>query len=192
MTVTWIQLNAQLLRLTGEQRFADELERSYYNHLAAAQRPDGAQWCYYTPLEGTKPYGPGINCCVSSGPRGMALLPQLTFLKRGRNTIVINLFESGTYTTTLSGQRVVIEQVSDFLKAGTSTLTIRAKKPPRLAIEIRNPEGDAPEARRAFGLGVLDDLEDDLVQPEERLPQRWSGLAGLAYPAQVEPAMPMK
>src|SRR5207249_1510019 len=92
VTVTWIQLNAQLLRLTGVARYGDELERSYYNHLAGAQRPDGAEWCYYTPLEGTKPYGPGINCCVSSGPRGMALAPQLTFLKRGKNTIVINLF----------------------------------------------------------------------------------------------------
>jgi DUF1680 family protein len=76
VTTTWIQLNQQLLRLTGEARFADELERTYYNHLAAAQRPDGAEWCYFTSLEGRKPYGPGINCCVSSGPRGMALVPR--------------------------------------------------------------------------------------------------------------------
>ncbi|MGD0094717.1 MAG: beta-L-arabinofuranosidase domain-containing protein [Planctomycetota bacterium] len=54
VTTTWIQLNMQLLRLTGEARFGDELERSYYNHLAGAQRPDGAQWAYYTPLTGTK------------------------------------------------------------------------------------------------------------------------------------------
>ena len=68
VTTTWTQLTWQLLRLTGEARFGDELEKTLYNHLAAAQRPDGAQWCYFTPLEGVKPYGPGINCCVSSGP----------------------------------------------------------------------------------------------------------------------------
>ena len=48
VTTTWIQLNSQLLRLTGEARFGDELEKTCYNHLAAAQRPDGEQWCYFT------------------------------------------------------------------------------------------------------------------------------------------------
>ena len=72
VTTTWIQLNWQLLRLTGQSRFGDELEKTFYNQLCAAQRPDGAQWCYFTSPEGTKPYGPGINCCVSSGPRNGA------------------------------------------------------------------------------------------------------------------------
>ena len=41
VTTTWIQLNLQLLRLTGEAKFGDELERAFYNHLAAAQHPRG-------------------------------------------------------------------------------------------------------------------------------------------------------
>ncbi len=57
VTTTWIQLNWQLLRLTGEAKYGDEIERAYYNHFAGAQLPDGSKWCYYTPLEGTKPYG---------------------------------------------------------------------------------------------------------------------------------------
>lgn len=77
VTVTWIQLNAQLLRLTGDARYGDELERSFYNHLAAAQSTDGTLWCYYTPLEGIKPLSNRTSCCLSSGPRGMALLPLL-------------------------------------------------------------------------------------------------------------------
>ena len=56
VTTTWIQLNLQLLRLTGEAKYGDELERSFYNHLAAAQHPRGDDWCYYTALEGRKPY----------------------------------------------------------------------------------------------------------------------------------------
>ena len=55
--------------------------RSFYNHLAAAQHPRGDDWCYYTALEGKKPYDPGINCCHSSGPRGMALAVQAAYLK---------------------------------------------------------------------------------------------------------------
>jgi uncharacterized protein len=147
VTVTWIQLNAQLLRLTGEGRFGDELERSYYNHLAAAQRPDGAQWCYYTALEGTKPYGPGINCCVSSGPRGMALAPQLTYLKysaEGKDGLAVNLFETSQLTTQLGGQSVTVEQQTAFPHSGSSTLTLRMKKPARFGLRIRAPGWAAP------------------------------------------------
>ncbi|HEU4751682.1 MAG TPA: beta-L-arabinofuranosidase domain-containing protein [Armatimonadota bacterium] len=151
VTVTWIQLNAQLLRLTGEARYGDELERSYYNHLAAAQRPDGAQWCYYTSLEGIKPYGPGINCCVSSGPRGMALAPQLTYLKLqdgGKDALAVNLFESSTVTTELGGRKVSLEQSSDFPPGtisgprfqGTSTLTVRTERPAEFGLRVRSPE----------------------------------------------------
>ena len=80
VTTTWIQLNLQLLRLTGDAKYGDELERSIYNHLAAAQNPRGDDWCYYTALEGKKQYDAGITCCHSSGPRGMALAVQAAYL----------------------------------------------------------------------------------------------------------------
>ena len=96
VTVTWLQLNQQLLRLTGEARFADELERTAYNHLLAAQRPDGMQWCYYTALAGTKPYGPGISCCVSSGPRGVAMLPTMAYGRAPDGEVAVALLEPST------------------------------------------------------------------------------------------------
>ncbi len=74
VTVTWLQLNAHLLEITGDARYGREIERTAYNHLAAAQRPDGAAWCYYTALRGQKPYDDHVTCCSSSGPRGLALL----------------------------------------------------------------------------------------------------------------------
>lgn len=44
VTVTWMQLNWQLLRLTGELAYADELERTIYNALLGAQSPrDGSR-----------------------------------------------------------------------------------------------------------------------------------------------------
>ena len=64
-----MQLAIQLLRLTGESRYADTVERIAYNHLLAAQKPDGSALCYFTPLAGQKPYTAAMNCCTSSGPR---------------------------------------------------------------------------------------------------------------------------
>lgn len=151
VTVTWIQLNMQLLRLMGEARYADELERSFYNHLAGAQQPDGARWCYYTPLEGTKPYGNSTNCCLSSGPRGMAMLPQTAYLKYlqgGREGLAVNLFETGRASMMLGGQSVSIEQSSDFPGAGRSTLTLRLKRPATFGLRVRTPQWARPLALR--------------------------------------------
>lgn len=142
VTVTWIQLNLQLLRLTGEARYGEQLERSYYNHLSAAQRPDGAEWCYYTSLEGKKPYGPGINCCVSSGPRGMALAPQAAYFRYEAGDapgVAVNLFETSTASLDLNGAPVRLKQVAQFPWAGTSELTIGVKKPTRFALQVRYP-----------------------------------------------------
>lgn len=147
VTVTWIQLNQQLLRLTGDARYGNELERSYYNHLSAAQRPDGKEWCYYTSLEGTKPYGPGINCCVSSGPRGMALAPTLAYLKfqgRDREGLAVNFFETSTVHTRLNGRDVSVSQTSGFPYRGETTLKLSLDRPTRFPIRVRAPEWAGP------------------------------------------------
>jgi DUF1680 family protein len=128
VTVTWIQLNAQLLRLTGEARYAAEIERSLWNHLAAAQRPDGAQWCYYTALEGTKPYGPGINCCVSSGPRGMALAPSLTAMTDRNGLLNILLPESMDVAFSSGKRRGILRQRVQY-RSGRFELTLTSDLP---------------------------------------------------------------
>ena len=38
-TVTWLQLTWQLLRLTGEAQYAEQLEHTVYNALLGAQDP---------------------------------------------------------------------------------------------------------------------------------------------------------
>jgi len=82
VTVTWLQLTAHLLELTGEVQYADELERTTYNALLAAQSPHTGEVCYFVPLNGQRWYGdrdrkmdPEITCCSSSIPRGIAMIP---------------------------------------------------------------------------------------------------------------------
>ncbi|MGV8095464.1 MAG: beta-L-arabinofuranosidase domain-containing protein [Mangrovibacterium sp.] len=54
VTATWIKLSQQLLRLTGEARYADVIEQSFYNALLGAMNPDGSDWAKYTPLSGQR------------------------------------------------------------------------------------------------------------------------------------------
>jgi DUF1680 family protein len=140
VTTTWIQLNLQLLRLTGDAKFANELEKTFYNHLAAAQNPRGDDWCYFTPLEGKKPYDAGITCCHSSGPRGMALAPLQAYLKGksdGADALLVSTFETSSVTLPLGGQEVKVEQRSKFPFEGGSELRVQLSQPARFAILVR-------------------------------------------------------
>jgi hypothetical protein len=140
VTTTWIQLNLQLLRLTGDAKFANELEKTIYNHLAAAQNPRGDDWCYFTPLDGTKPYDSGITCCHSSGPRGMALAPLEAYFKEqfeGIDALAVSTFETSAATVNLGGIEVRVEQQSHFPREGGSELRIQPAKSARFAMFVR-------------------------------------------------------
>ena len=105
VTVTWLQFNAQLLRLTGQSRFASQLERVVMNQLTGAQSCDGTAWGYYVQMEGKKPYSSTLDghCCLSSGPRGIALIPTFAMAVDG-DGVVVNLFEPGTARFDLPGK----------------------------------------------------------------------------------------
>ena len=116
VTATWIQLSLDLLRLTGDAKYAEAVEYSTYNELLGAQLPDGSQWSYYVPLQGLKPYSRDLHCCSSSGIRAVAWAPFAAVMKREKpEAIVINFYEPGTYKVPLS--------------TGVATVTIRGSYP---------------------------------------------------------------
>ncbi|MBK9313988.1 MAG: glycoside hydrolase family 127 protein [Acidobacteria bacterium] len=138
VTVTWIQLNQQLLRLTGEPRYADELEKTFYNHLPAAQRPDGGAWDYFTSLEGIKEPGSDQNCCSSSGPRAWALLPGLICMG-APDGIVINFFTPGTAAIKINGEVVTIKQTTSYPDEGRVSISVTVPKPMKFSLFVRVP-----------------------------------------------------
>jgi len=143
VTTTWIQLNLQLLRLTGNVACADEIERSLYNHLTAAQNPRGDDWCYFTALEGMKHYDKGITCCHWSGPRALALAPTAAYLQTP-DTLYVSTFESSRARFMVGGDVVEIVQQSGFPAEGRSTLVVRTAKPVCFALKVRVPQWAAP------------------------------------------------
>ena len=139
VTVTWLQLNAQLYRLTAEPKYVAEMERSVYNHLLAAQRDDGAQWCYYTPLVGNKPMTPAVHCCSSSGQRGVALAPSLAFATNPKG-ILVNLYETATADLpSPSGQKIGIQVRSSYPGSGPVKLSLTLEQTEHFSIQLRIP-----------------------------------------------------
>ena len=141
VTVTWLQFNAQLLRLTGEARFAEQLEHVALNQLLGAQEPDGCAWGYYVQMEGKKPYSATLtgHCCLSSGPRGIALLPTFA-VSTDRDGAVVNLYDAGTAHLTLrDGTPVTLKIETMYPADGRIRITVEPKTEKEFSIKLRRP-----------------------------------------------------
>ena len=142
VTVTWLQLNAQLLRLTGESRFAEQLERVILNQLFGAQRPDGTSWGYFVQMEGQKPYADfgDVTCCQSSGPRGVALIPTFA-LTTDADGVIINLFAAAHAALTLrDGWKVALDLDTGYPADGVVRARLHAAAPHPFAVKLRIPD----------------------------------------------------
>ncbi len=139
VTVTWLKFAAQLLRMTGDAFYADDIERSTYNPLLAAQKTDGTWWCHYNPLEGQREPAPEhckmhMNCCVANGPRGLNLLPALAVMG-GKGGPVVNFYEPATVTC----NEARLEIKSDFPRANVVDITVRPPAAKEFTLSVRIP-----------------------------------------------------
>ncbi|HVM48328.1 MAG TPA: beta-L-arabinofuranosidase domain-containing protein [Candidatus Acidoferrum sp.] len=141
VTVTWLQFNAQLLRLTGEARFAEQLEKVVLNQLFGAQCPDGSAWGYYVQMQGKKPYSSNLDghCCLSSGPRGVALIPTFA-LATDAEGIVVNLYEEDTADLLLrDGTRVTLKTETSYPTEGQVRIIVASAPGKMFALKLRIP-----------------------------------------------------
>jgi hypothetical protein len=144
VTTTWIQLNQNLFAITGDIKYLNQLERSVYNHLLAAENPETGCVSYYTPLMDKKPYTCFITCCQSSVPRGIALVPNFTFGKINTTATVL-FYEPAVYkekiSTTGNGVAdVVFTLTGNFPESGDMALTVSPDKVASFPISLRVPE----------------------------------------------------
>ncbi|MDB5005201.1 MAG: hypothetical protein JWQ34_3426 [Mucilaginibacter sp.] len=144
VTVTWLKLTEQLLRLTGEAKYADEAEKTYYNALLGSMSHNGASWAKYTPLNGqrlpgSEQCGMGLNCCEASGPRGLFATP-MHFVMERLEGLQINYFADGTYKlNTPKGQVINLAEHTSYPKSGVVEITVDLQKPEDMAIDVRIP-----------------------------------------------------
>ena len=138
-TVTWLQLNWRLFRLTGEARFGQEIERAVYNHLLAAQHPHNGDIAYFTSLTGHKEFRSSMVCCLSNGPRGISLIPQWIWGVT-EDAFVVNLYTAGVASFAMNDVQVKIESQTEFPLDGNVILKIDTDRPVPFAVRLRVPE----------------------------------------------------
>ena len=144
VTMTWMKLGQNLLRLTGDPRIADDIERSAYNALLASMLPDGSSFAKYSPLNGHRALGEiqcdsGLNCCSANGPRAMLMLPE-TAVMTAADGVVVNLYSESSATAALPrGGRVRIEQATDYPLSGVVVLRVAPDRQRDFALRLRIP-----------------------------------------------------
>lgn len=144
VTVTWLKLTQQLLRLTGEAKYADEAERTYYNALLGAMSKRGAEWAKYTPLNGerlpgSEQCGMGLNCCIASGPRGLFAFP-LMMVMQITGGVQINYFADGAFKLSSPQKQIItLTQHTDYPRSGSIDIEMNVAKAEDMTISMRIP-----------------------------------------------------
>lgn len=142
VTTTWIQFSMQLLGITGEMKYFNEIEKSVYNHLLAAENPATGCVSYYTPLIGIKPYRCHITCCLSSVPRGIALIPYLNYGQLEK-TPTVYLYESAAIKDRIlvnnQTMQLGLNIQSKFPQEGKAVIAVDVPKAATFAIQLRVP-----------------------------------------------------
>lgn len=144
VTATWIKLSQQLLRLTGEAKYADAIEISFYNALLGSMKPDGSTWAKYSPIIGIRSEGGeqcdmGLNCCVASGPRALYTFPASAVMKSVKG-IAINFYNSGRYKINLAtGKEIELVQKTDYPANGMVNIHFNILPKEKFEIKLRIP-----------------------------------------------------
>ncbi len=151
VTATWIHYCERILRLTGDSKVADELEKSFYNGVLGAMRPDGGQWIHMnpTPLAGASSKIPtndqikrgfnqefdGHDCCLAQGPEALAMTPLLAALTR-KDELMLNCFEN----MTVNFKDAVLKISGGYPKYGKVQITFQNPQPVEFELSLRIPE----------------------------------------------------
>ena len=146
VSVTWMQLSLQLLRLTGEAKYADELERTIYNALLASQSPHTGEVSYFLPLLGDrKRFGevthgiePDVCCCASSVPRGLAIIPK-AIVGTIAGAPAVLLYKPGQYEVASGEQTVKLSVETDYPVSGQLRIGVQPSDAATFPLALRVP-----------------------------------------------------
>ncbi len=139
-TFAWIQLNRELLDITGDAAYAEEIERSAYNDLLGALAPDGEHWCYYSFPNGRRVHTTEWRCCKSSGAMALEELPAIAYRRDASGAIAVNLYGPGSaaFAHDAAGE-IRLEQATDYPFDGDIRIRVRVERPARFTLRLRIP-----------------------------------------------------
>jgi hypothetical protein len=138
-TAYQIRVYDSLLRLYGDLRFGDLMERTIFNALFGAQSPDGRQLRYFTPTEGVRVYhNTDTYCCPNNYRRFVADLPPMIYYRTG-NGIAINIYTESKADIDMGDFSVKVTQKTNYPVSGDVVIQVDPSKSALFGLKLRIP-----------------------------------------------------
>lgn len=154
--LSWIQLNRELLAISGDPKYAEEIERAAYNDLLGACAPNGEDWCYYSFPNGKRVYTTYWRCCKSSGAMALEELPAIAYSLTSTQDVVVNLYGPGRVElSTVVAGIVCLEQRTNYPFEEGIRIVVTPQKDASFAIMLRIPSWAHQAAIRVNGVDCL-------------------------------------
>ena len=139
-TAYLIRFLDNLLRLEGDSRYGDIMERAIYNALFAAQSPDGRRIRYYVPFEGERIYfDRDTYCCPCNYRRIIAELPGMVYY-RCDNGLAVNLYTESSAMVELGGDlSLKVRQTTGYPARGKVVIHLDPTRTASFPVRLRIP-----------------------------------------------------
>jgi hypothetical protein len=182
------KLTRYLLRVTGDGRYGDSMERVFYNTVLGAKRlePDGHAFYYsdYNFAAKRVYFRDRWPCCSGTLPQVAADYHILGYFHRG-DAVYLNLYHPSTLRwTTPDGVAVQISQQTEYPLEGNVLVRLRVSRPSRFTVRLRIPawahgatvrvNGNSVSARATLGFATLQRewKDEDRIELMLPLPMR--------------------
>ena len=171
-TMEWIRFSTELLAITGNARYAEEIEKSFYNALIGAQKENGTDWIYYTRLNGIVGPGNPWSCCWSSGMMALEDIPRTIYASTDK-TIYVNFFAPSEARIPIGKKdTVAVSQQTSYPHDGRITITLHPDSETRFTLKLRIPAWCGQPEISIDGRKEQSDATDDGYMA---LTRKWKG-----------------
>lgn len=122
-----LKLARELFKITGDHKYADYYENTYYNSILSSQNPETGMTTYFQPMATGyfKVYSTPFDnfwCCTGSGMENFTKLNDSIYYNKG-NTVYVNMYLSSVLTW--KDKNVELKQDTDIPNSDTATFTVR-------------------------------------------------------------------
>jgi len=169
-TMDWFRFNVQLLKITSQAKFAEELEKTAYNAILGAQFPDGEHWVYHSHTNGIRNSCGEWACCSSSGTLVLEELPPVIY-RMSMKGLKVNLYTPSESSIELwNGKKVRISQETDYPFGSKVDIFVETDHPAYCCLRVRIPSWAENPEIKVDGVQVSDDIRPGEYYSLER---RW-------------------
>lgn len=141
-SISNVMWNYRMFLLEGDSKYYDVLERTLYNALLSGISLSADRFFYPNPLESHGEHKRsawfGCACCPSNICRFIPSVPGYVYAQKG-DSLYVNLFMNNVASVNLKGEKVTIEQITDYPWQGKIVVNVNPGKAGKFNLLIRIP-----------------------------------------------------